>query len=344
MRTAFIVTFALACLAFAGCVGSGGPGLTAMSAVDALDREAIAWSSDSILLAIFGMEATSLNATPMISGDGPLGDLQNATDDKPGDGRLPMWGAGYYSAEKAKILVLVADTSGARQVSEEEFPSGVQIPAGVFVAFQEMRDTWTVDSPAAIQAIRAENATLDAALAGSEPAQVMYTFSPMDGAWHIEGFAANLTFEAEVDFATGDVRTLEVAVSATPPTGGVTIRPTVPKAPAPPPVEATGMTAASLDPLNFIGLPPCSAPSAQCVDVPFTLADEYDAEATLSWGIAANDFDLYVLDAKGSVVLMAAELSMPESGQATLPAGDYTARIVPWSAAADNWQLEIVFS
>ena len=114
----------------------------------------------------------------------------------------------------------------------------------------------------------------------------------------------------------------------------------------PEPIEDTQMVVGSLDPLNYVGEPICSAPSAQCFRYPFTLAGDAKVAADLAWGIPANDFDLYLHKAGGTEVAVsgAAAPGTSEAIAETSGAGDYEVIVVAWGVAQDTFTVKIDFT
>lgn len=333
----------LSTLVLSGCVGSGG--MTAMSAADDLDRGAVAWAGDAVLVVLFGAEAHGGPSSLMEQGN-PVADALGNITDSALDGRTAGWAGVYYSAERGMLAVFVTGPDGVENVMEQPLPPQTQgeFPEAAIQAARDVRSDWSVDSPQALEALRAANATIDAALADGN-GEVAYAIEFMDRAWHIEGAAGNYSFSGEVDGKTGETTDIEVDVRKVTPPGGFPVDPDLP---LPPPIHEEGRTSASADPMNLLGADPCSTPSADCEEITFTIGREATIEAELSWGNLANDFDFYILDEDGTVVVQGASepgtVGASEQASGTLVEGTYTIQIVPWSAAQDSWTFDATFS
>lgn len=339
---ALLCAVAFASLALSGCASSST--MTALDAYADMTREAQAWAPDAIFLGMGGFELT--NGTELAEAQEALKDedtdLQLTADTAPLDGRVGIWGAGYFSQEKGGIAVFVADANGVRLLEEStgmDAAGGDEFPADML---REAFDAWTVDSPAAAAALRASNTTLDAI---SGEASVSYNLDIMDGVWRISGQAGDVSFHGEVDYATAEVTELEIGPMVLPGLPGVPRVPQPLGAP-PAPIHETGDTTAAFDPLNLAGERPCSSPSADCSEYPFTANRTVQVHATLTWGTPSNDYDLYITDASGAIVLMSA--SNPgvttEAIADELPPGDYMLVVVPWAVAADSFTVDAVFA
>jgi hypothetical protein len=93
---------------------------------------------------------------------------------------------------------------------------------------------------------------------------------------------------------------------------------------------------------------PCDL--ASCDLREFTLEGTFDVEATLTWGQAGNDFDLYLYQDGAEVAR--ADVDAPEDPQETrevlvraaLPPGDYAFLVVGSTMALDTYTLRADFS
>jgi len=340
MRTMLLVT-AIAALAFAGCVQDTTEGYTAKEAAETLKAEAATWAEDAVFLGLFGIE--SPGELPL--GAGSVADvIGSQADPTPGDGALPAWGGAFYSASQASLAVFAVDSEGVRNAFTMNSSMSGGLPPGFADAAAQGETTWTVDSPAAIAAVRSSNATLEAAFASGN-VTVYYALDLIDDVrWHVGGQAGAVSFQAGVDLATGEVQDLQLSDEPLPPvTGPLPVN----EGPLPPPITQTGHTQASADPLNFAMQPPCSSPTHQCVEIPFNTTRAVTIDATLSWGNQANDYDFYVLDSTGTSVLTGASppgVLGPEDWTGELEAGDYIVQIVPWSVVNDDWTFTATFS
>jgi hypothetical protein len=93
---------------------------------------------------------------------------------------------------------------------------------------------------------------------------------------------------------------------------------------------------------------PCEV--ASCDLRQFTLDGPFDVEATLTWGLPGNDFDLYLY--QDGTEVGRADLDPPEDPQETrevlvhadLPPGDYEFLVVGSTMVADSYTLRADFS
>jgi hypothetical protein len=90
---------------------------------------------------------------------------------------------------------------------------------------------------------------------------------------------------------------------------------------------------------------PCSLPTSGCLHHKFDVAAPATMEATLSWGLQANDFDLVLyLDGKE----VAADTNPPPGTSAKLSAelepGSYDLVVVPATVSQDTYKLAATFS
>ena len=343
---AFLAIAAFVCLAFSGCSTSGGEGLTAKDAVAPLKAAAADWASDATFMGMFGTEHPPTNATTESGGSALMQALLQVSDKAIGDGR-GTWGGVFYSSSKGGMAFFVTGSGAAPVMTQNFTQPGMMGNVTIDTSASEAR--WTVDSTAAISALRAENATLDGALvANAASATVYYQLRILDEAgWQIAGQAGNVSFVGQVDAATGAVSKVVVSTVKLPPIDFGT--PPVTVGPLPPPMHQTGATTASADPLNLAMMPPCSSPSAQCVLIPFNLTQPATFNGTLSWGTPTNDYDFYVLDSTGAQVVQGVNQATeapggPQLGSGVLEPGPYTVQIVPWSVVQDSWTFDATFS
>lgn len=93
---------------------------------------------------------------------------------------------------------------------------------------------------------------------------------------------------------------------------------------------------------------PCTLASCDLRD--FTLDGTHDLEATLTWGLPANDFDLYLY--QGETELASAGSLQPGDAPGMsetlvyqdLPPGDYRFMVVGSTMVMDSYELDAVFS
>ncbi|NHA67808.1 CARDB domain-containing protein [Phycicoccus flavus] len=88
--------------------------------------------------------------------------------------------------------------------------------------------------------------------------------------------------------------------------------------------------------------PDCTVPTscddfALHVGTPAGYGDAHALTITVQWPLAAADFDLYVLDAAGSVVGSSASSADPETVVLPPTTGDYTVRVVPFAPAGQSY-------
>ncbi|HUR25857.1 MAG TPA: hypothetical protein VM327_07590 [Candidatus Thermoplasmatota archaeon] len=118
----------------------------------------------------------------------------------------------------------------------------------------------------------------------------------------------------------------------------------VPPEPAtlPAPIEADETMPPSLDPINSGG-PACSPPTSTCFRYPFALKGNATAKAILSWGILANDLDLYLLRGEEVVDSSSAGMTAAESLSTSLEGGDYEYVVQGSTTAAQPFHFEATF-
>jgi hypothetical protein len=120
---------------------------------------------------------------------------------------------------------------------------------------------------------------------------------------------------------------------------------------APEPLHHEGEFIAASDPANAV-MPICFGPSvdAPCHYYEFSTNVTADLEATLAWGLEANDLDLYLYE--GDTELSREGINAigdpPNTSQVLvhpgLPPGDYTLWVVAWNAAQESYTLDVLFS
>lgn len=344
MRSILVAGF-LATALLAGCTSPSGE--TAQDAFSVARREAQDRYSDAFLVSAFGLEArVSEDVTGMgmdlDSEEGRLmASLTNATDDVIGDGHAPAWGFVFVSPDSKKVVVLAVVDGKVEYSFEQAFPEDV--PTEALDAYRELADAWEIDSVEAMEALRASNATLDAAIAAGNMTSVQYMLDLEDKAWDIEGRAeGHLSFSAEVSIDSAVVSGLKVKLD-----GG---KPIVPK-PAkiiPEPIQEQGTFTVSFDPLNLQGGGICNTPTAECFEFPFEiLGAPVKVDATLEWMLPSNDLDFYVYEGNTEVLSGASPIGVPTNQEAItgeLPAGEYTVIVVGWSAVGETFDLNVQFS
>lgn len=118
----------------------------------------------------------------------------------------------------------------------------------------------------------------------------------------------------------------------------------------PDPINASETVTGSADPLGP-AQEPCSSPSADCDEYPFTLETTATLDAQLTWTQQASDFDLYLykddqqqagnaqLEASGSDMLATSENFSVE-----LEPGTYTIAVQASAVAEDTYTVKGAFS
>jgi hypothetical protein len=112
----------------------------------------------------------------------------------------------------------------------------------------------------------------------------------------------------------------------------------------PPPINDTKEVQGGGEPLT----PPtgaCSTPGAKCFRYPFQLNATAHVVATLTWGLPASDFDLFV-NQDGKAVKMSAG-SPPGTSEKiddSLDAGKYEVVVSAAAVSQDTYKLAVVFS
>ncbi len=133
--------------------------------------------------------------------------------------------------------------------------------------------------------------------------------------------------------------------SATDTTGTDAMAPPVDRI-LPEPIEDTQTVQGSADPTNFVGLGVCTAPTAKCVRYPFEVTSTTSLAADLTWGVASNDFDLYVFS-EGAPITSDGGQTPPGTSERVaidLDPGAYELVVVPWGVTMDTFTVKAVFS
>lgn len=113
----------------------------------------------------------------------------------------------------------------------------------------------------------------------------------------------------------------------------------------PAPIEESKTVSGGADPTNFAGAPVCSAPTAACERYPFELNATAMIVAGLSWGVPANDFDLYLFkDGEPTEIMSASNPpGTTEQFEESIDAGSYEVVVVPWAVSQDTFTLTVTF-
>jgi hypothetical protein len=137
-----------------------------------------------------------------------------------------------------------------------------------------------------------------------------------------------------------------------------------PNAAASPPKDITDSktVAGSADPANVgtnLASTPCANPPSACIRYPFKVDDAMGTvtyEATLTWGLGGNDFDLYLFkDGKQAAASANGAVNSPLGGgnppatarehlKGSLEPGSYEIVIDPFSVAQDTYALKVTFA
>lgn len=98
----------------------------------------------------------------------------------------------------------------------------------------------------------------------------------------------------------------------------------------------------------------CNGPFHSCDKRSFSIKGTFDVNATLSWGLATNDFDLYLYRDTGAAHEFVSDdgingpndpaTATQELHYADLPPGNYRLYVVPRHAVYDAYELDAVFS
>ncbi|MEA3190558.1 MAG: hypothetical protein QOD77_1140 [Thermoplasmata archaeon] len=341
-----LVAGLLATALLAGCTSPDGE--TAQDAFSVARSEARDRHSDAILVGAFGLEVRSFENKTMGANVDPDSDqgrfvaaLAEATDETVGDGHAPAWGFNFVSAADHFVISVAVVDGKMAYAFEQELP--MAIPQEDIDDIRAKADTWSVDSVEAMDALRASNATLDAAITAGNMTTVEYRLDLEDQEWEIDGRAEGLlSFGAVVGIETAAVSDLKVKLY-----GGKPILPKPTKI-LPEAIHEQGTFTVSFDPLNLQGGGICNTPTAECFEYPFEVEGApVDFDATLAWGLSANDLDFYIYEGDSQLYAGTNDLGNPTTGEAitgNLPAGEYRVIVVGWNAAGESFNLDVEFS
>lgn len=114
----------------------------------------------------------------------------------------------------------------------------------------------------------------------------------------------------------------------------------------PPPIEETKDVQGSLQPIpDPQANDPCALPTVTCYHHKFDVASAVKMEATLSWGVAANDFDLYLYkDGKEFKSDVAPPPATTAKLSEALEVASYDLIVVPASVGQDTYKLSATFA
>lgn len=114
----------------------------------------------------------------------------------------------------------------------------------------------------------------------------------------------------------------------------------------PPPIEESKDVQGSAQPIT---LPttgdPCESPTVQCYHHKFDVASSVKMEASLSWGVPANDFDLYLY--KGTAIFKQDNAAPPGTTaklSESLEAASYDLVVVLAAVGQDTYKLSATFA
>lgn len=363
-----IATLAVSCvfaLVLSGCAGTPG----ASGAANAADSAARGWASDALLLGIQGVEFNNVTMTQE-EVDEERAEIENnefpeewmrdmalaglAYQELVGreadrallDGQTPGWVLTYYSASKGAVYVVITDRNGGR-VASAEIPVGMEgEPAEDDMnAVKEARANWKIDSIEASAAVmaKASEALQQAALAPDSHVFYMLDLEDLEWAIQMTHEERGRVVTAGVDAATGNVTDFSLRLKGLPPGANVSVPPP-PPAVLPENIYDNNTVIAGADPANTAGLGICSNAASACYSYPFVAEQAVTIQASLSWMLPANDFDLYVRAADGTEVLTAGNFATTsESVSGTLAAGEYEVTVVAWSVVGETYALEVLF-
>lgn len=116
----------------------------------------------------------------------------------------------------------------------------------------------------------------------------------------------------------------------------------------PAPINDTKQVTGSADPGNLApGGQPCTTPSSKCYRYPFQLNSTASITASLTWTVAASDFDLYVFT-EGAPHPDSPAVGNPpgtsETVEMELEPGEYEVVVVAWGVAQDTYTLSATFA
>jgi hypothetical protein len=118
---------------------------------------------------------------------------------------------------------------------------------------------------------------------------------------------------------------------------------------APAPLHWEGTFTAGLDVSNVVTGVPCG-PAGTCDFRQFSINGTFDLVATLSWGLPANDLDLYLYEGETEVSRAGINTVGDPPGTTqvlvhpSLPPGDYTFWVVAWNAVQETYELDATFA
>lgn len=136
--------------------------------------------------------------------------------------------------------------------------------------------------------------------------------------------------------------------STTPPTNGTT-NTTAEMGTFPAPINDTKDVQGGAEPVSGVAGPPCSTPAAKCFKYAFQLNGTAHITATLTWGLPASDFDLFVFQDgkqtdKQSACCTPPQPHMQEKIDADLDAGSYEIVVSAASVTQDTYKVAATFS
>ena len=115
-------------------------------------------------------------------------------------------------------------------------------------------------------------------------------------------------------------------------------------------IMASETVMGSADPMNFVTGGVCESPTAQCFEYPFTIEgnQSVNVDGTLTWGLEANDFDLYVYEGNTEALNGASDVTAGpgtmEHVEGPLEPGEYRVIVVAWGVGQDTFDLAVTFS
>lgn len=148
----------LAATALAGCASDtqASPTIPASEAAELARADATAWQGDAELVALSGIEAHEVAATPPGDPEGDDRPSLRSADASVGDGRAPSWTALFYSEAANRTRSYLVTEAGAQDQGAAEPPSSRPVTLAA----------WSVDSPDAVGTALANASFREAALSG----------------------------------------------------------------------------------------------------------------------------------------------------------------------------------
>lgn len=113
----------------------------------------------------------------------------------------------------------------------------------------------------------------------------------------------------------------------------------------PEPIEASETVTGGLNVLGVLRQSSCGGASTACYRYPFEIVDAVSVEGTITWGLTASDFDMFLY--KGNTLVASGTSNPPgttEYFRAELDAGAYAIVVTPVVVVRDTFQLAATFA